>query len=718
MTLKVSHIFRVGAVLLLSTAASAAERPWQSLTNPKAAELATAFREPPPEYGVTLWWGWDGPMDEAVITRDLDAIRAKGLRSVLIEAGYGMSAPYLSPGWFERVRFAVAEARRRGMRVWIEDEGKYPSGFAGGKFSAERPDLRMQSLVVAARIEVASGETVARKVSADTVGALAVNQNDSSSQVLDVSSGELHWSTPGGQWYVLLIEHQFRTSVTRSVNNPTRGKDATNSLCDYLNPAATRQFLDWTHEQYAKAFGDELGRTFMGIMGDEPDFAFTPWTPAILSEFEKRKGYDVRPHLAAFFGPRLSDEQKRARADYWDVWSDLFRDSFFRVQADWCASKGIEYIVHLNHEDKMMDLVRSEGDYFKDMRYVQVPGIDTIWNQIWPGNVSDFPKYASSAAHVFGRPRAFTESFAAYRTPPTPEQAKWVIDYQLARGVNFVQLMFVSSSANPEGGFRGWMASDKFPGVVEYANRATYLLAQGRPTASIAVYYPTLSLWLGDEKADASTLALMRGLLERQRDFDFVDEQALSSVLTLEAGVLRGLSGNEYRAVVVPGARAISRAALERLRAFAQSGGRVVFLGQTPSLVVGGSFLKAETPRADDFDWAIVEASGDLTPRVLAALPAPDVIADPPAPGVKCIERRWQDADLYFLFNESDERQSVRLSFHGVGWPEVWDAVSGRIEPMAERESDRMETLRLPVVIEPHESRFIVQRGSADRRLP
>ena len=164
MTLKVSHIFRVGAVLLLSTAASAAERPWQSLTNPKAAELATAFREPPPEYGVTLWWGWDGPMDEAVITRDLDAIRAKGLRSVLIEAGYGMSAPYLSPGWFERVRLAVAEARRRGMRVWIEDEGKYPSGFAGGKFSAERPDLRMQSLVVAERIEVASGETVARKV--------------------------------------------------------------------------------------------------------------------------------------------------------------------------------------------------------------------------------------------------------------------------------------------------------------------------------------------------------------------------------------------------------------------------------------------------------------------------------------------------------------------------------------------------------------------------
>jgi hypothetical protein len=341
------------------------------------------------------------------------------------------------------------------------------------------------------------------------------------------------------------------------------------------------------------------------------------------------------------------------------------------------------------------------------MRYVPVPGIDAIWNQIWPGTVSDFPKYASSAAHVFGRPRAFTESFAAYRTPPTPEQAKWVIDHQLARGINFVQLMFFSSSANPEGGFRGWMASDKFPGVVAYANRATYLLAQGRPTASIAVYYPTLSLWLGDETADTSTLALMRALLERQRDFDFIDEQALSSVLTPGPGVLRSLSGNEYRAVIVPGASAISRAALDRLRAFAQGGGRVVFLGHTPSLVVGSSFLKAETPGS--LDWALLEPSGELTPRILDALPGPVVGLDPPMPGVKCLKRRWQDADLYFLFNESDQPQSLQATLVGKNQPEIWDALSGRIAPAGGR-AEGTDTWRLPVTLAPYESRFLVEK--------
>src|ERR1035441_8063591 len=81
----------------------------------------------------------------------------------------------------------------------------------------------------------------------------------------------------------------------------------------------------------------------------------------------------------------------------------------------------------------------AEGDFFRAMRYVQMPGIDTIGNQIWPDKISDFPKYASSAAHIFGRPRAFTESFAGYNPAPTLDQARWVLNQQLVRGINMVE---------------------------------------------------------------------------------------------------------------------------------------------------------------------------------------------------------------------------------------------------------------------------------------
>ena len=35
----------------------------------------------------------------------------------------------------------------RGMRVWVMDEGGYPSGFMGGRISRDFPDLRMQVLL-------------------------------------------------------------------------------------------------------------------------------------------------------------------------------------------------------------------------------------------------------------------------------------------------------------------------------------------------------------------------------------------------------------------------------------------------------------------------------------------------------------------------------------------------------------------------------------------
>ena len=677
---------------------------WAAVTVPDTTEVAARFSAPPPEYGLILWWGWDGPMTEAVIARDLDEIQARGVQCVMIEAGYGMTEPYLSPGWFELVRLTVEHARRRGMRVYLVDEGKYPSGFAGGRFSAEQPDLRMQGLDVAERIAVAPGEMLSRQLPPEVVGAIAVNRVDDTSQELDVCSGALCWTAPGSQWEVWLVDHQFRTSVTRAVSNPDRGKDATNSLCDYLNPVATRQFIAFTHEQYEAYLGAELGRTVLGFRGDEPDFAYTPWTPALPAEFERRKGYDVRPYLASFFAPRLTHTVRRAKADYWEVWSDLFGEHFFRIQAEWCSEHGLAYLVHLNHEDKMMALVRSEGDFFRAMRHVPVPGVDAIWNQIWPDRVADFPKLASSAAHLYGRPRAFSESFAAYRVRPTVEQAKWVIDHQFVRGINMLEVMFYPSSANPRER-SGWLASERFPPLAGYVHRACYLLSSGQPAAQIALYYPTSSLWLGDEGADGSAWEVARQLLEHQRDFDFVDEHALSSLLVLKGGTLRNLSGQRYRAVILPSASVLSRCALERLEAFVHAGGRAIVLGQEPASVVDKTFLETFGPA--ELGWAILEPSGELTPRVLDVLPEPDVLLDRPCPSVKILHRRWRDADLYFFFNEGDEAQSLEATLAGSGRAQFWDAGSGHVLAvpcMAAGDGRASVSLTLA----PYESRFVV----------
>ncbi|MDP4203952.1 MAG: hypothetical protein Q8861_14815 [Bacteroidota bacterium] len=132
------------ALSLLVAFSLHAQKPWQSIQNISVEQAAKQFANPPAPYCTLAIWGWEGPMSKEVIQRDLDAILKKGFRTVNIEAGYHLPFAYLSPEWFKMVKVAVLEAKKRGMKVWIINEGKYPSGFAGGKFSTERPDLRMR----------------------------------------------------------------------------------------------------------------------------------------------------------------------------------------------------------------------------------------------------------------------------------------------------------------------------------------------------------------------------------------------------------------------------------------------------------------------------------------------------------------------------------------------------------------------------------------------
>jgi hypothetical protein len=693
-------------VLILSIGSST-KKPWQRFNDPGAEEISDNFQSPPVEYSMTFYWGWDGKITEEVIARDLDAFRERGVHIVTLEPGYDMGSPYLSEGWFNMVKRTVELARDRNMRVWIVDEGKYPSGFAGGKFTTDAPELRMKALVDAGRIQIAGGETLERHLSDDIVSAVAINLSDSTNQILDIKSGELAWKAPEGEWEVVLIKHDFRSSPTRAVNNPTRGKDPTNSLCDYLDSAATQKFIEFTHEQYKKYVGQEFGRTVLGFRGDEPDYSIRgiPWTPEIFAVFKDRKGYDAQPYIASFFSPKLTEEQKRVKADYWDVWSDLFGKNFFKVQADWCALNNLEYLVHLNHEDKMVDLVRSEGDFFECMQYVQMPGVDAIWNQIWPGKLADFPKYASSASHVFGKPRAFTESFAAYSTPPDVEQAKWVLDHQFVRGINMTEVMFIPASSGGQLGLSGWTATEQFPSIAKYVHRTSYLLSQGRPTAQIAVYYPTTSLWLGNNKSNDHVLYLMQQLLERQRDFDFLDENALSSRLKIDNGTFRNLSGQSYHAVIIPSAIAISKKALDQLRAFSASGGKVIFLGQEPSLIVEKTFLNASEPA--DLSWAIREPSEELTQQVMEVMPPSDIRLEQSIPSVKYIHRSLRNADLYFFFNESTDSQLSNAILAGRGCVQEWDALTGEIKVLTSAASHD-GYIKISLVLKPYESKFIV----------
>jgi len=716
------------AVVSLWASVLHAQRHWQQVTVPSLIEAAANFKTPPHEYGaIQPFASWNGPDARQRMVADFDRLAANGIFIVNLSPGRG-EPKYLSPEHMSLVKFAVQEAAKRGMRLWMQDESDYPSGFAGGKVSEQYPQLTMQGLDADIRINVMPGQTLTMATPPDTLGALAVFAQTGAVQPVPISPGGIHWMAPapppgaGGYpkpWELILIRHIFRSSPTRNFNRAdgTRAKDSQYSLIDYLNPEATRAFLKITHETYKEAVGHEFGKTILGFFGDEPDYTcFMPWTPTLLNEFQRQKGYDLQPKLPLLFAPKMTDEAWRIKADYYDVWSGIFRDSFFGEQAAWCARNNVEYLVHLNHEEQGLrlelpeDLTRNEGDFFRDMRHVEVPGIDNL-NQLIPSLVhtpdgawnvnNNFPKLASSAAHLFGRPKVWSEEGGGLGI-----DGKYQLDYQFVRGVTAMQIRVPVMRGGAGGGSGDAPAPPQAAMLAWYTNRGGYLMSIGRPAAQVGLYHPVNSFWMGDQEADRSTTKLGWQLLEHQVDWDYFDEQSLSEVAAIENGGFRNLSGQTYRAVVVPSTTVISKSGLERFRALVKAGGKVIFVGKTPGLVVDKAFLDAK--EKPDLSFAtLVEPTGDITPRVLAALPKPDMKLDADFPRLTYTHRSWRDAEMYFFFNESNKPESRMATIAGRGQAQVWDLATGEIHAIsgATAESD---SVHFPMSLAPYEAKVVV----------
>lgn len=155
--------------------AAAAEEPCQKMQMPKAAEVENVWVNPPSEYGPEPYFGMNGPVKLESLAEDLDTMKALGFRAVTAQAGWGMTATYLSPEYFAFFKRFVEEAKKRGMKGWIVDDIGYPSGFAGGLFAKEKANLQMQALTIAQQIPVAAGAELNQPVGPEVTAASAVN---------------------------------------------------------------------------------------------------------------------------------------------------------------------------------------------------------------------------------------------------------------------------------------------------------------------------------------------------------------------------------------------------------------------------------------------------------------------------------------------------------------------------------------------------------------
>ena len=236
---------------------------------------------------------------------------------------------------------------------------------------------------------------------------------------------------------------------------------------------------------------------------------------------------------------------------------------------------------------------------------------------------------------------------------------------------------------------------------------------------------------MGDAKADDTFVSAERLLGEHQVDFDIAGEDAIGSQLKIGAGTFVSGSGNRYKTVIVPRAALLPEAVVARLKSFAKSGGHVVFLGALPEFAGGRNDLHARKVGADAFAWATLIA-GELpvtpippaqpptsAPEAMAvpqgfvealdrALPANDVKLESPNTALRVMHRKWADAMVVLLFNESGTALEDKLLLGKAARVEVWDPQSGRSLPAQILHEGSKATL--PLTLAPYATEVVVLR--------
>lgn len=533
------------------------------------------FRQADPLLQPAYTWVWNAPLDHGAIISQLDDMVRAGIRCMYIlpepkefrpcTRRYHMAQEYLTEAYFETVRFAAEEALKRGIALWLYDEGGWPSGGACGRVIREHPELCRKTLAMRC-IRLEAGECY-------TAGEHAL-------AAFDMAEEKPVIIEPGK---VMSEAKELKEYYVRWI-------DGNNT--DPLDRDLADAFVGGTHEGYTRYLGDLFGQknpdgTFVpGSSGvqmmftDEPGTGRFGWPRGFEDDFRARFGYDILPFLPFLlddpddlYGHEVDGAEAQARIDCHQLAGEMFRDRYFVPIHEWCRRNNLLSTGHLD-QDHLTEscLYHRYGNPMMLLREMDVPGVDVIWRQIdmpkngekpCPEGNGFFPRFASSAAAQVGRRFVMSESFAVYGGNLSGEEMNYIMNYQLVRGVNIFNFMIFSCGAESaiplifRPAFRPEVPGFTHLRAINDATaRACFLMQLGRAGTDTALYYPLRDIWAGGDTGRNAVRAfesLGQWLERTQVDFDILDDNAVRDAHIEDGALCIGLA--KYRHVLIPACR-------------------------------------------------------------------------------------------------------------------------------------------------------------------
>lgn len=669
--------------------------------------------------------GWhkvaDLPVSEAPTTVSFAPVSAARFRIVLRPAPFrgsnlGDPAPGAAPPAFLQMMAAAAQAPLRVAMARLSadplvDRFESKAGFAiePDYYALGEPDAGARGVDPATVVDLTS------RLRAD---------------------GSLDWTAPrGSDWRVV----RLGASLLGTTNHPAT-PEATGLEVDKFDTPAVTRYLDHYLATYRDAAGADMvgARGVRALLTDSIEVGAANWTPRLIAQFTRLRGYDPRPWLPVLSGVLIGTRAQSDRFlyDYRRTLSDLMSGDHYATVARVAHEHGLKV-----YGEALEDNRPSLGDDMAMRSRADVP-MAALWTfgraaGPNPSYLADM-KGASSVAHVYGQNIAAAESMTAALSPwnYAPVDLRRFIDLEFAYGIN--RPVIHTSVHQP--------TDDKLPGIslamfgqyfnrheswaemarpwVDYIARSSLLLQAGRNVADVAYFY--------GEEAPITGLFGQRPISDAPRThaWDFLNADALEAALVNDGNELVAQGGARYRAIYLGGSsQRMTLKALRRLAALVEGGGAVIGLAPQSSPTL------ADQTGASAAEWAAlvarlwpgtakaqigrgqVVATRDVEAGLAALGVAPDFVAgDAPSEAqVLFVHRRLDDGDLWYLVNRAARAERFTGRFRVTGKiPELWHADTGRSEPLSYR-IEGAETL-VPLAMASESSVFVVFRKPATVR--
>jgi hypothetical protein len=469
----------------------------------------------------TRWWWMGSAVDEVGIKKQLTQLAAVGFGGVEIVPIYGAKGfennyiKYLSPEWMKMLDYTVAQAKALNMGVYISVGTGWPIGGSHVTIQDAASKLMIQKYTLKANENLNEKIVINDPKQKDIAIISALVGYKKNGEAIDITDklqidGTLNYVSKEDLELIAAFTAKTRQAVKRAAPG---GEGFT---IDHFSKDATAN--------YFKIFDTAFGSSSHGVkafFNDSYEVYNADWTPGFFSEFEKKRGYDLKKYLNIFTSDLINDTVARLKSDYRETISDLMLENFSTVFTNW-TNKRKTLSVNQAHGSpgNLLDLYgafdipecETFGSSAFDVRGLRRDSVDIR-------NVDPDPvmlKFASSAAHAYNKPLTSSETFTwlGEHFKTSWSQCKPELDQVFLSGVNHV--FYHGTTYTPADiKFPGWLfyASVNFvphnsiwkhlKGLNEYIARCQTVLQSGKPDHGIIkMYWPVYDVWHNSKGLD------------------------------------------------------------------------------------------------------------------------------------------------------------------------------------------------------------------------